>query len=142
MKGSPGVQGIMGVPGPEGPVGPEGPEGPQGVVGPQGEVGPAGGWGAPDYDSGWITVNKGDTVRLQHGLGLDVFVYILGKYPTPFTHQIYMGSEKYNQTGDMREEGVTWKNYGPYIHVKRMSDDALYSQIRVYAWKILKAEGG
>ena len=141
-KGSSGIQGITGVPGPEGPVGPVGPPGPQGVEGPLGERGPAGGWGAPDYDSGWVSVSPGDTVRLQHGLGLEVFVYILGKHPTPFTHQVYMGSEKYNQTGKMYEEGVLWKNFGPYIQVKRMNDDTLYTQIRVYVWRIIAADEG
>ena len=139
-KGSSGVQGITGVPGPEGPVGPIGPPGPQGVEGPPGVRGPAGGWGAPDYDSGWVSMSLGGTLRLQHDLGLEVFVYILGKHPTPFTHQIYMGSEKYNQTGNMREEGVTWKNFGPYIQVKRMNDDELYTQIRVYVWRIIESD--
>jgi len=141
-KGSPGIQGVQGVPGPDGPVGPVGPAGPQGPEGPQGERGPAGAWGAPDYDSGWVSVSPGDTVRLQHDLGLEVFVYILGKHPTPFTHQIYIGSEKFNQTGVMHEEGVTWKNFGPFIQVKRMNDDTLYSQIRVYVWRIIAAEEG
>ncbi|MFB0504790.1 MAG: PspA/IM30 family protein [Candidatus Bathyarchaeia archaeon] len=34
---------------------------------------------APDYDSGWKSIPVGQSITLQHGLGLNVLVYAYGK---------------------------------------------------------------
>jgi hypothetical protein len=47
----------------QGPPGPTGPKGDPGNVGPVGPVGPEGpaGLGEPDYDSGWVTMESGQS---------------------------------------------------------------------------------
>jgi len=144
-EGQPGPQGPQGAEGPPGPAGPAGPqgeqgqqgvEGPTGPAGPKGEQGSPGNWSQPDYDSGWIILERGESYRIFHDLGMEVFVYIIGEYEGLFTHQIFMGSENYNTTEEFKRKGVLWKNYGSYIQIKRMNGDYYYPKARVYLWKI------
>jgi hypothetical protein len=77
-QGPIGPTGATGPQGSQGDAGPTGPQGPQGAVGPEGPQGLSGGFGAPDYDSGWINITLLSFV--SHNLGTqDVLVYLLAK---------------------------------------------------------------
>ncbi|MGD2066469.1 MAG: hypothetical protein PVI43_04800 [Candidatus Bathyarchaeota archaeon] len=84
-KGDKGDTGATGSQGPKGEQGETGDQGPQGEQGIQGEIGPQGspgGFGAPDYDSGWMTI-EGVALNLVHNLGTqEILVYLYSKNPT------------------------------------------------------------
>jgi hypothetical protein len=145
--GPQGEQGIQGIQGPQGDVGSQGatgPQGPQGIQGPQGEIGPEGpigGFGAPDYDSGWVplTAGFGTTFNLSLGPLEDLFIYIIGRFwvdPSNWVyHQRHIGTSFRNVT-DLAL-GAHWETFGDEsIRVWRAGNDLAWEEVRVRAWKI------
>jgi len=116
-----------------------GPQGPQGEQGPAGPQGPPGGFGAPDYDSGWVSFEIVSS-SLDHGLGTkNLFVYLVGRQFSLFepagwrTHQKKIGTD--NDGGDLW--GVYWSLIDENtIYVQRAVDEWRWEYFRVYIWII------
>jgi hypothetical protein len=120
-----------GTPGPEGPQGPEGPEGPQGPEGPPGDL------GLPAYDSGWIEIDPGEAINLEHDLQtFDLFVYVLGKRNFNDiilqVHQNSLGQDKL--TGATL--GLLWYSTETQITVVRAVNDGDWREFRVLIWEL------
>lgn len=93
--------------------------------------------GKPDYDSDWISINKGDTATLYHNLTTtNVLVYIVGKYSdysTPYIHQKDYGST----VSGLNRYGAVWHDLTETsIKVDRESTDSNWQYIRVMIWKV------
>lgn len=143
------VPGPQGPPGPEGPPGPQGEQGPQGPEGdtgdtgppgPQGEQGPPGEWGAPDYDSGWVSMPD-RFLSLTHNLGTkELFVYFIGRNSLGVIHQFSYGEDwfyDYQTSMEWKQTGATWDiNSDNEILVTRSWDDANWDEVRVLLWKL------
>ena len=141
-----GPQGPMGPQGPKGDTGDRGPQGIQGVQGATGPEGPAGGFGAPDYDSGWVPLSPdiASTFNPQLGPLEDLFVYIVGRsyLGDPFNfwvyHQSGIGDDRYDYTDifTYQETGAHWETYQDTIRVYRGNDDLTWDEVRVFIWVI------
>lgn len=142
--------GIEGPQGPQGETGPQGPPGPMGLQGPQGmngTEGPAGMLGAPDFDSGWNTIETKTYENFYFDTDViydydNTFVYLEGRYwttpdPSPdefVIHQLYYGFGHSLDT--TRQYGIHWRLYDHYITVSRAPDDAYSFEIRVRIWQL------
>ena len=93
--------------------------------------------GEPDYDSGWVSLPKGDKM-FTHNLGTtNVLVYVIGNYPiaSPYIHQMDYG-------GEITHSGLN--HYGAYWHelttttitVHRHGQDGNWEYGRVMLWKL------
>lgn len=96
---------------------------------------------APDYDSGWKSIPVGQSITLQHGLGLNVLVYAYGKTGgdvlPPYTTQYSYGVWHINPDDTHLDQGFYWTNHGEYINVHRnIHDLSLRKGVRVLIWKI------
>ena len=124
------------VPGPQGPAGSTGPEGPEG---PQGLIGPAGGFGAPDFDSGWVELSKGENLigTLSEIDASNVFVYLMGRLdPLLEAHQYYYGVDMYDPD-DWIDRGATWYfDYTQNLYVVRGYFDEHWTEARVIVWEL------
>lgn len=118
-----------------GPVGPEGPTGPKGNTGPQGSSG----FGEPDFDSGWTSIKKGQTINWGHKYGSNILVYVLGRVDgaadkIAMIHQTHLGMEIYDTT----KTGLIWYiiDGKDEITVSRSPIDEKWDQARVMIWEI------
>jgi len=109
--------------------------GPPGPMGPQG---PPGGFGAPDYDSGWVSIDAGDGVEVTHELGTsDVLVYLVGRTtPGGGLHQHKYGADRYVDSGT-KHTGVHWFSLTTFnIWIVRGAQDTSWEQFRLRLWII------
>ena len=128
-QGPEGPQGEQGEEGAQGPQGLQGPEGPQGEIGPQGPQGEKG-FGMPDFDSGWKTVEQGSYLDIEHGLGTTrLLVYMVGK-------SVYGGFVNQGGTGSAAQGAYWLLRSDDVVRVVRSMTDNTYSEVRVYIWKI------
>jgi hypothetical protein len=99
-----------------------------------------GGLGSPDYDSGWIRIDPGETKSLEHGLGTDedLFVYVIGRYREGQTNQLYYGL---GYLGDV-EIGNGWTLDDTFISITRGVADVHWDETRVYTWKMSQELAG
>jgi hypothetical protein len=99
-----------------------------------------GGLGSPDYDSGWIRIDPGETKSLEHGLGTDedLFVYVIGRYREGQTNQLYYGL---GYLGDV-EIGNGWTMDDTFISITRGVADVHWDETRVYIWKMSQELAG
>jgi hypothetical protein len=99
-----------------------------------------GGLGSPDYDSGWITIDPGETKSMEHGLGTDedLFVYVIGRYREGQTNQLYYGL---GYLGDV-EIGNGWTMDDTFISITRGVADVHWDETRVYIWKMSQELAG
>ena len=143
LPGSEGPEGPVGPTGATGPKGDTGSAGPKGDTGDTGPTGPIGsaGLGDPDYDSGWVPINQGQTISLHlvEKYELSAFVYVLGKFgdadagEREVIHQIFLGGE---YKGD-ESAGLTWSmSDEDIIEVRRLPQDANWEKVRVMVWKL------
>jgi len=109
----------------------------------------------PEYDSGWVQINRSQTITFTHNLGTtEVFVYVVGRCVTinPMSGQsIDRGMHQTNYGGgiwDFAEParwqtGLCWYNLNnATIAVCRMGADDLsiqpaeWTYVRIMIWKI------
>jgi len=113
--------------------------GPQGPIGPQGLQGPPGGFGAPDYDSGWVSFESVSS-SLDHGLGTkNLFVYLVGRQFSLLEPAGWRTHQKKIGTDDDGDDlwGVYWSLIDENtIYVQRAFDEWRWEYFRVYIWII------
>ena len=99
-----------------------------------------GGLGSPGYDSGWITIDPGETKSMEHGLGTDedLFVYVIGRYREGQTNQLYYGL---GYLGDA-EIGNGWTMDDTFISITRGVADVHWVETHVYIWRISQGPAG
>lgn len=132
--------------GPQGERGPTGATGATGATGSQGAQGLQGAPGilAPDFDSGWVTINDtgtgADILYVEHNLGTqDIFVYMVGKDQWGFTHQGRFGGYV-DDVG--RDTGAYWLAINENTTmVWRDEDDQVWgsprwAQVRLLIWRL------
>ncbi len=93
------------------------------------------GLGAPDYDSGWVSIDTSQELTFTHNLNTtEVLVYVIGKdSDPPGINQINYGSNVYSGIG----AGAYWHSLTQNnVKVHRESDDVNWDQVRVMIWKI------
>lgn len=127
------------IPGPPGPQGEQGPPGPC-CPGPPGPQGPPG-FGEPDYDSGWRTIEPGTYDLLEHGLGdAEFLVYMIGRYVTFTEPTTTYNIHQSNLNAIRDDEGAAWtlSEMTPEdtIIVYRGASDTSWEQYRLYIWVI------
>lgn len=110
------------------------------------------GFNTPDYDSGWIEIESGSYVDLNHNLGTtNLFVYLIGGsnfneydiHQNDYGGDIYRvpvidfdeNGQSYYSDFDHHMEGVNWRTYGENtIRISRMDADASWPRFRVLLW--------
>ena len=108
--------------------------GPQGAPGPQGDPGPPGpGFGELIHDSGWITMDGNNSLEICILDDPNVFVYMIGKYPSVKAHQLFYGLEI---NGDRESGAFWWIDKDNQLFVYRGSDSIHYVQVRVLVWQL------
>ena len=92
------------------------------------------GFGSPIFDSEWITIDPGETISIEHGLGTDedLFVYVIGRYYEGQTNQLYYGLGYLEDV----EIGNGWTMDDTFISITRGVADVHWDEIRVYIWRI------
>jgi len=94
------------------------------------------GFPAPDYDSGWVNINKGEFKELTHNLGGDpdnYFVDLSFKSPTYKIHNIYYGQLHHPSLGSL---GLDYRKLdNNSIEVWRGTNDGVTTQFRIRIWK-------
>ncbi len=150
-QGLQGVTGSQGVTGPQGAAGATGADGAQGIQGPEGDTGPqglqgiqgpVGGFGAPDYDSGWVALHNGETVFFTHNLGTEdnLFVYLYGRalyFGQWVYHQDVLGTDTFLSGSEYVWIGASWYTLNENeIGVVRATDDLSWDECRVLIWEI------
>ena len=98
----------------------------------------------PDYDSGWVGIDRYSSRKFNHGLGLDVMVYVYGRsiWEPIFTSQHSYGSDVWweIQEGLYIINGFYWINSGQYLTVTRNEDiwgaGCGLEEFRVLIWKL------
>jgi hypothetical protein len=98
------------------------------------------GFGSPDYDSGWNSIEAGEELTLPHGLTTtdDLFVYMIGRYFDGLTNQLYYGLCYWGQY----EVGCGWTIDETNIYVIRGEVDVHWDEVRVYIWRINSGSSG
>jgi uncharacterized coiled-coil protein SlyX len=92
--------------------------------------------GKPDYDSDWVSINKGQSLIFDHNLGTtDVLIYMIG-YDIDATR--YINQIKYGGDSDWPYGyGASWSELtSTTVKVTRGGDDPDWDYVRVMAWKI------
>lgn len=110
------------------------------------------GFNTPDYDSGWMEIESGSYVDVNHNLGTtNLFVYLIGGsiFNDYDVHQNNYGGDLYrvpvidfdeNGQGyysdfDYHKSGVHWSTYGENtIRISRKNNDASWPRFRVLLW--------
>jgi hypothetical protein len=107
------------------------------------QLGPTEGFGAPDYDSGWIVINPGTNVNVTHNLGTEnLIVYLNGRYKsnledvTWIYHQTNFGTNIFLVNEEWVQRGAQWRSDENSILVFREYTDEYWEQFRVIIWKI------
>ena len=107
------------------------------------QIGTTDGFGKPDYDSGWMSINPGTNVNVTHNLGTgDLLVYLYGRYRSPLNqakwiyHQTDLGTNIFRQEEDWVQRGARWWSDKNWIVVFREYTDESWQQFRVIIWKI------
>jgi hypothetical protein len=144
IEGPPGATGATGATGPKGATGDQGPQGEQGIQGVQGEKGETGPQGSPggltspDFDSGWRSIDQGQTIALNHNLGTDkVLIFLYGKDSAGFMHIQYLGGEIVKSDSTWYYYGATWWSLTQNnVLVTRLADDNAWNQFQLLMWKI------
>ena len=98
------------------------------------------GFGAPNYDSGWVPIDIGEKISLPHGLGTDenLFVYMIGRYYEGLTNQLYYGLCYWGQL----VVGAGWTLDDTCVYVERGEADFDWDEVRVYIWRIPQGPTG
>jgi len=105
---------------------------------------------APHADSGWISIEKGDSITFAHGLdSLEYIVDLQSRYDLeegdPITPPIlYPHFHNWEHGGDWTYStiyetsdkiGVWYEAYGNTVVVMRAADDPYSDQVRIRIWK-------
>ena len=102
----------------------------------------AGGFGAPDYDSGWVSLSTQATEYFTHNLGAEdnLFVYICGRAMWMgewVYHQDYIGTDSFLQGEEYLWVGASWYTVNENeIGVVRGLADGTWEECRVFIWEI------
>ena len=94
----------------------------------------------PDYDSDWIPIEPGKSYTLNHGQGVNPFIYILGwddEGVNGYTiHQSCNGVDFWD-TGKSTSCGIMWccSNVDE-ICIKRDINDSVWDEFRLLVWKL------
>jgi hypothetical protein len=102
----------------------------------------------PDYDSDWVSMEKGVGMTLTHNLDSEVyFVYLVGKYDiengdaiTPpieeenFHTWDYGGDWVFSELAGVEKRGIWYEAYRDTIKVIRAANDPYSDFIRVMIW--------
>ena len=108
------------------------------------------GFNTPDYDSGWIDIEQGGNVEVNHNLGTrNLFVYLIGARThenEDLIHQHHYGTEAYGLDAitpnggidtDFIDRGVWWLINGENeIKIVRVWDDNDWHRFRVLLWRL------
>ncbi|UCE29662.1 MAG: hypothetical protein JSV85_02800 [Candidatus Bathyarchaeota archaeon] len=95
---------------------------------------PLGFMGAPAYDSGWQAITADTYLTLTHNLGTkELFVYMLGKDVVGTIGTMFYGSDLENGTWRGAYFRINAENT---IDIRRLADDAVWLEVRVYIWVI------
>ena len=115
------------------------------------EVNSTRGLGAPDYDSGWLSIAASAYTLLYHNLGTtELLVYVIGKDSEGSVHQCVYGGCGYGPMVDnpprvAYEDGLFWRQLTTTsIRIDRLKDDGAnggvsgpaWDNVRVMLWKI------
>lgn len=89
----------------------------------------------PQYDSGWIPINQGQTIQLTHNLAGDVEKYVVemeGKCAADgINHECYGGAEK----AGFWDHGFAWTDLtNTTIDVERAPSDIHATSVRARIW--------
>jgi hypothetical protein len=98
------------------------------------------GFGSPIFDSGWLTIDPGETKAIEHGLGTteDLFVYVIGRYYEGQTNQLYYGLGFLDDV----EIGNGWTMDDTFISITRGVADVHWDETRVNIWRIPQGQAG
>lgn len=108
------------------------------------------GFNTPDYDSGWIDIDQGGSVDVNHNLGTkNLFVYLIGARTLEnedLIHQQHFGAEAYGLpeitpsggvATDFIDRGVFWHiRNDDQIKIVRVWDDNDWHRFRVLLWQL------
>ena len=108
------------------------------------------GFNTPDFDSGWVDIEQGGTVEVNHNLGTrNLFVYLIGARThanEDLIHQNHFGAEAYGLpeitpnggvVTDFIDRGVFWHITDENkIRVIRVWDDIDWHRFRVLLWQL------
>jgi len=100
----------------------------------EGQSPPQGFMTAPAYDSGWVAITADTYLTLTHNLGTkELFVYMVGKDITGTIGTMFYGSD----LDDGLWRGAYFRiNAENTIDIRRLADDAVWVEVRVYIWII------
>ena len=106
----------------------------------RGDIGPAGGapFPRPGYDSGWVAIEKGEELTLDHGIGGDPDNYVVDLQfmnGSGSRHQMSYGGPGDHDAGVIWKDGAYWRSLsGASITVHRFDTDISVEKIRVRIW--------
>jgi len=97
----------------------------------------------PDYDSGWVFIERGSWKFFEHGLGLNVMVSVYGRVII-HGEEVHTIQENYGgdifyveeEGGIYKQRGFYWENEGSHLVVVRNGDEWRIAQFRVQIWKL------
>ncbi len=99
----------------------------------RGNIGPNNGapFPRPAYDSGWLPMDPGTGIELNHGIGGNVDNYFVDLW----FESIAWGRNQFNYGSSNDNKGAFWHNLtNSRIRVYRTSDDPGANQVRVRIW--------
>lgn len=91
-----------------------------------------GSFGPPDYDSGWVNIDRKEEKELVHNVGGNVDNYVIDLMAKSGTHgicNIYVG------LGQANKGFAYWKLTNESVYIFRDKKDDHAQQIRVRIWK-------
>ena len=106
----------------------------------KGNIGPNNGapFPRPAYDSGWLSINQGQTLTLTHNIGGSVDNYVVDlqfKHSSLGIHQMYYGFSYYWNGSTNMSYGACWQDLNTTsIKVYRRINEGAAEQIRVRIW--------
>ena len=94
----------------------------------------------PDWDSGWIPIEPGQTYNLTHNQGFQVMVYLLGwdyvEGCGQVIHQTSSGGCFWNEQSETCN-GLQWCcSCCDHISIHRNIDDKIWDEFRVLLWNL------
>lgn len=102
-------------------------------------VSPVGILNEPAFDSGWLSIEVGEIMDIEHGLGTtEILVYMVGRNRLNHVHQKDYGSDDWRiSNGDLMRNGASWAaREENFIEVHRLQEDGLWEEVRVLIWKL------